>query len=309
VKYRPATGKLVATNMSSTELARNILDIYFPKVLSNIIAMYAKFSGTLIKTNKYINVIPKEIAVHDNEIFVLDNKSILRVYDWESLISLRTFDVNPHMKESYYIDFMCATDRYIYINHGVVCSCCGTDYTQLSKYDGSLVDKFPGDSGKVTIFNEVGDKLFVYSADPTTDYDCSMYVRNLFDFKKCEGIDFNERIDDFVCDDIYMYYTHACKLYTYDLKTGLIRNIDLQSIPNSKENLFNLSVFLVDDSIIIRTKTDELYVYDKHTFEHLQTNKIDRNELIGSDYIHISAFKSKLFMWNRENGISMYELY
>lgn len=262
-------------------------------------------SDTDIDKNQFINVIPEDIAVYGDEIFVLDKKLIIYVYDFQNYRLLRTFDIGSHLGQAKYTSLICVTDKDIYIDNGA-CSCCKTNYIRLNKYNGSFLEKFTGDGNLHINFKTHEDNLYIYRDDPTSDLGYpTMYTRNFSDFKNEKITQFCEKTDDFVCDGYVIFYIKSNRLCSYNLGTRSIIDIDMYFDTKNKSK--RKSIFLVDDTIMICNR-DELHVVDKHTLAHLYTNKIDCNKLMTTDNTHMQIFKNKLFMWNKENYIKIYEL-
>jgi hypothetical protein len=313
---------------------KDYLNMFFPNVLSSIIETYTQFFGVIVDSNVIIEVKPREIAVYQNEIYILDYDFNIHVYDFESYQLLRKFNIKSHhFNAKHSISIMCVTAKCIYLNCGY-CSCCSLSYVLIRKSFGKIIRSIDGDVGRHMRHKLHKDKMYVHAYDPIYEVsiECSpMYIRYFNNFEKCVQTNFHEENRDFDCDDTYVFYINEYGLNRYELITKTKQNIDLHLQQNDEDNHnknkldlksdfwpellpYFESIFLVENTIMMRSH-DEIYVFDKNTFEHIHTNKLNYNYLKSNDaqsriFMHI--FKNntnKLFMQNDAGYIHIYDLY
>lgn len=288
------------------------LKIFFPNVLSNLIEEYTRFCGNMIDTKKIIKVIPNNFVVFQKEIYILDHEFTIHVYDFDSCILLRKFDVGSNFSNNI-VSIMFVTTNYIHINCGI-CSCCISKYIILCKKTGLFFGDADGDCGRHLEYKIHADKICIHTYDPLNklSIECSpMYMRYFNNFEKIVQTNFHEENCDFDCDETCVFYINIDGLNIYDLKTRSIRKINLR-LSDEKNPLGFSSIFIVDNVIMLRS-FDEIHIFDKKTFEHIHTNKMVFNYSSktsdNNSHIFMHVFKNKLFIQNDQGFVHVYELY
>jgi hypothetical protein len=147
-----------------------------------------------------------------------------------------------------------------------------------------LSGSISGDVGTHLEYKIHKDKMYVHAYDAWYDLsiECSpMYMRYFNDFKHCIQTKFCETNRDFDCDESYVFYINEYGLNRFDLNTEFIQknHLQLESQYNNKNKLDFDSIFLVENTIMMRCQNEIHYNYSKSIeYQSPMFMKVFKNE-------------------------------